>query len=145
MGRWTSKDPIGFAGGDANLYGYVLQDPLNVVDANGDVAWLAVAGVVAVVYGAWKLYQLFDDLFDRVDAANEAVDPVNQAMKLNPEAFPEAYEQYKDSVAAACRAGASAALETYNQIGTRVPIGSGARYSPLPPTYSPAPRPRWTR
>jgi RHS repeat-associated protein len=23
-GRWTSKDPIRFAGGDANLYGYVL-------------------------------------------------------------------------------------------------------------------------
>ena len=22
-GRWTAKDPIGFAGGDANLYGYV--------------------------------------------------------------------------------------------------------------------------
>lgn len=26
-GRWTSKDPIGFSGGDANLYGYVVGDP----------------------------------------------------------------------------------------------------------------------
>ena len=24
VGRWTAKDPIGFAGGDVNLYGYVL-------------------------------------------------------------------------------------------------------------------------
>jgi len=29
-GRWTSKDPIGFAGGDVNLYGYVMNDSVNV-------------------------------------------------------------------------------------------------------------------
>jgi len=34
-GRWTSKDPIGFSGGDTNLYGYVLQDPVNGVDPEG--------------------------------------------------------------------------------------------------------------
>ncbi len=34
-GRWTSKDPIGFAGGDTNLYGYVINDPVNWVDGNG--------------------------------------------------------------------------------------------------------------
>ena len=28
-GRWTAKDPILFNGGDTNLYGYVLQDPVN--------------------------------------------------------------------------------------------------------------------
>ncbi|MFB6307314.1 MAG: RHS repeat-associated core domain-containing protein, partial [Flavobacteriales bacterium] len=35
LGRWTSKDPIGFAGGDPNLYGYVLGDPVNGLDVNG--------------------------------------------------------------------------------------------------------------
>jgi len=34
-GRWTSKDPIGFAGGDTNLYGYVLGDPVNLTDSAG--------------------------------------------------------------------------------------------------------------
>ena len=34
-GRWTSKDPIGFKGGDSNLYGYVLNDPVNLVDPWG--------------------------------------------------------------------------------------------------------------
>ena len=34
-GRWTAKDPIGFAGGDTNLYGYVLNDPVNWVDPWG--------------------------------------------------------------------------------------------------------------
>ncbi|MEO8133023.1 MAG: RHS repeat-associated core domain-containing protein [Betaproteobacteria bacterium] len=34
-GRWTAKDPIGFGGGDANLYGYVLGDPVNRTDPRG--------------------------------------------------------------------------------------------------------------
>jgi RHS repeat-associated protein len=34
-GRWTTKDPIRFAGGDVNLYGYVLNDPVNFVDPTG--------------------------------------------------------------------------------------------------------------
>jgi RHS repeat-associated protein len=37
VGRWTSKDPIGFAGG-LNLYGYVVQDPVNGIDPDGEAA-----------------------------------------------------------------------------------------------------------
>ena len=35
VGRWTAKDPILFAGGDTNLYGYVLNDPVNLTDPSG--------------------------------------------------------------------------------------------------------------
>ena len=35
VGRWTAKDPIFFAGGNAYLYGYVLNDPVNFVDPWG--------------------------------------------------------------------------------------------------------------
>ena len=31
VGRWTAVDPILFAGGDTNLYGYVLNDPVNMI------------------------------------------------------------------------------------------------------------------
>jgi RHS repeat-associated protein len=34
-GRWTAKDPILFEGGDTNLYGYVLGDPINLTDVRG--------------------------------------------------------------------------------------------------------------
>jgi RHS repeat-associated protein len=34
-GKWTAKDPIGFDGGDTNLYGYVLGDPVNGFDPLG--------------------------------------------------------------------------------------------------------------
>jgi RHS repeat-associated protein len=33
--RFISQDPIGFRGGDANLYGYVLQDPVSYFDPFG--------------------------------------------------------------------------------------------------------------
>jgi len=34
-GRWTAKDPIGFAGGDTDLYGYCVNDPVNYFDPPG--------------------------------------------------------------------------------------------------------------
>jgi RHS repeat-associated protein len=34
-GRWTVKDPIGFAGGDSNMYAYVMSDPVNRIDPLG--------------------------------------------------------------------------------------------------------------
>ncbi|WP_208022510.1 RHS repeat-associated core domain-containing protein [Desulfonema ishimotonii] len=34
-GRWTAKDPILFAGGDTDLYGYCVGDPVNWVDFSG--------------------------------------------------------------------------------------------------------------
>ena len=34
-GRWTAKDPILFAGGDTDLYGYCLNDPVNLIDPDG--------------------------------------------------------------------------------------------------------------
>ncbi len=34
-GRWMSPDPIGFRGGDPNLYAYVRNDPVNLVDPLG--------------------------------------------------------------------------------------------------------------
>lgn len=35
IGRWSAKDPIGFAAGNVDLYGYCLNDPVNLVDPYG--------------------------------------------------------------------------------------------------------------
>jgi uncharacterized protein RhaS with RHS repeats len=35
VGRWTAKDPIGFAGGDTDLYGYVTNNPVKFIDPSG--------------------------------------------------------------------------------------------------------------
>ena len=54
VGRWTSKDPILFSGGVFNLYGYVLNNPINSIDILGLMeicGWLSLAGGGAVVVG----------------------------------------------------------------------------------------------
>ncbi|NMB76291.1 MAG: RHS repeat-associated core domain-containing protein [Myxococcales bacterium] len=48
-GRWVTKDPIGFGGGDANLYGYVVADPINKQDTHGlatdyNIQWICRLG-----------------------------------------------------------------------------------------------------
>jgi RHS repeat-associated protein len=35
IGRFVAKDPIDFAGGDTNLYAYVMSDPVNMIDPGG--------------------------------------------------------------------------------------------------------------
>jgi uncharacterized protein RhaS with RHS repeats len=62
-GRWTAKDPIGFAGGDTNLYGYVANDPVNWVDPLGLQAWWDGANSWTDVPNGpgWTPYDLPDD------------------------------------------------------------------------------------
>jgi RHS repeat-associated protein len=40
-GRFTAKDPLGYAAGDPDLYGYCLDEPVNAVDPTGleSVSW----------------------------------------------------------------------------------------------------------
>ena len=35
IGRFVSEDPIGFRGGDVNLYGYVWNNPIDKTDPSG--------------------------------------------------------------------------------------------------------------
>jgi len=61
-GRWTAKDPILFAGGDTNLFGYVLGDPVNLVDTLG-LAWQFVLGIYGTFgIGAFPTF-IFPSLF----------------------------------------------------------------------------------
>ena len=34
-GRWAERDPLGFGGGDPDLYGYVGNDPSDLTDSSG--------------------------------------------------------------------------------------------------------------
>ena len=48
IGRWTAKDPILFEGGDTDLYGYCLNDPVNNTDPEGEFILPAVGAVVCL-------------------------------------------------------------------------------------------------
>ena len=43
--RFISEDPIGFAGGDTNLYAYVRNNPNGLIDPTGLVTWPARGGI----------------------------------------------------------------------------------------------------
>lgn len=51
--RFVSQDPIGFAGGDVNLYAYVGNDPLNYIDPYGLSGTIYFPGGLPGA-GAWR-------------------------------------------------------------------------------------------
>ena len=56
--RWLSQDPTAFAGGDANLYRYTNNDPINASDFLGLGFWEAWEGLKAV--GPWDAWNASD-------------------------------------------------------------------------------------
>jgi len=78
-GKWTAKDPIDFGGGDSNLYGYVLGDPVNFVDPDGRIAWVPVIlGGIAIYYtyqGIVTIYDAFTNAVERINNPKEFSDP----------------------------------------------------------------------
>ena len=52
-GRFLSRDPIGFAGGDVNVYTYVRNSPVNYVDALG------------LYYITYRPSPILEDLYDK--------------------------------------------------------------------------------
>ncbi len=89
-GRFISSDPIGFAGGDSNLYAYVFNDPANLVDPKGlSAAGRAGTGAVGATASGGifstgnRLACLFDKILSGLDAANAVInDPILDAIVL---------------------------------------------------------------
>jgi RHS repeat-associated protein len=69
VGRWTTKDPIVFYGGDTNLYAYVLNDPVNFSDPSGkQPTW----------YYRWEYF--WKDLF-RAPSKGDVVEALAKALE----------------------------------------------------------------
>lgn len=117
-GRWTSKDPIRFGGGDSNLYGYVLGDPVNFIDPTGEFLQ---AMLVRGLYGAGKefLWQVVVEgrSVNCVDYGAVAIAGVNAAFG-NPGAGPRA-------AASKAKKGAKASkITSPNQLNMQIQTGN---------------------
>jgi hypothetical protein len=55
-GLLTAKDPIRFDGGDTNLYGYVLNDPINSADFGGLLSMEAIGEIQGATFDFIRNY-----------------------------------------------------------------------------------------
>ena len=115
-GRWTAKDPIFFAGGDTNLYGYVLNDPVNLIDPLGLWTFKYAAGGHAPT-GPWPVAA-------GATVSSELVNPLNASGKLKGRGItPEATAGVWADIGVS--AGVGDLSGTGNQAGATIGIGSG--------------------
>ncbi len=73
VGRWIGKDPILFNGGQANLYVYVGNDPVNRTDPNGLESvgdWL-IDNVIAPVQDSWDAASSAQKLFGQPNGGED--------------------------------------------------------------------------
>jgi RHS repeat-associated protein len=88
IGRWLTKDPIGFAGRDYNLYRYAYGDPINLIDVDGmNAGFLATGWGIAlgeptpigeVVMGVATTGILLWGLWQAIDSDDDA-DKIKQS------------------------------------------------------------------
>ncbi|MFH1176381.1 MAG: RHS repeat-associated core domain-containing protein [Acidobacteriota bacterium] len=55
-GRFTTKDPILFLGGDTNLYVYVGNDPINRIDPRGEIGGAVAVGIFGGALAGGLIY-----------------------------------------------------------------------------------------
>lgn len=90
IGRWTAKDPIGFDGGNTNLFVYCSGDPINYLDLNGEIAIVDDAAIVAVggavaftAYAIWgypaleRIGEVIDRFFAKPSEGNDSCQTKN--------------------------------------------------------------------
>ena len=134
-GRFLSRDPAGFEAGDANLYRYVFNDPLNKTDPSGhgcgwfdfacqaqavretiQVGWEATTGFVKEgVEAVGSAGSSFLDTGAKI--ARLGIDVLLRQFNVDPNSFWEVVSEFGSKVSGLLTSGLSIARKVINGIG----------------------------
>jgi RHS repeat-associated protein len=90
-GRFVNEDPSGFKGGDANLFRYVGNDPLNRIDPSGLIAkWAQPASRTSVPATGWAAVGQGANTTPAVGSSRMIVSPPTPTFSLTSPASPKA-------------------------------------------------------
>jgi RHS repeat-associated protein len=95
-GRWTAKDPIKFWGGDANLYGYVQNDPVNWIDPFG--LWEAQGHADLTTDAAGYFPRFTQADINNMITANNNVDRISNQLNDPAHFMPGTRDQAQDLI-----------------------------------------------
>ncbi len=92
--RFISEDPIGWASGQTNNYGYVGGDPVSFRDPEGEIAFIPIiiwgARIAMAGYGAYKSYQGgYDAYMQTMDNYCRAGDRIQKVVQDPDSYIPE--------------------------------------------------------
>jgi len=101
-GRFISEDPIGFAGGDGNLYRYVGNSPLNFTDplglsdtaGSGSGLWGKAVSVYRQALGVYAMVPLVGNPFQATKQAWDMAADINADMNRGVGFFDAAADAY---------------------------------------------------
>ncbi len=123
VGRWTSKDPVLFAGGSLSVYAYAYADPVDYVDLTGRSPWAIVERVV----GAGV--RILEGDISRADALQALIDAFENGTPGGAHVAtdsPEAARELAEEYSATC-GGSGKATEVESHVVDR---STGARGEP---------------
>jgi RHS repeat-associated protein len=82
IGRWTAKDPIGFAGGTVDLFSYCYNDPINFVDPSGLVTAESIFWVIGWGIALLEPTPLGEAYMGYLTAARTGIGVANTALSI---------------------------------------------------------------
>jgi len=74
VGRFVTRDPISFAGGDVNLYAYVGNNPVNLIDPDGQIPIVVIPIIWAVIEAGLSAYDIYDTASTLADPCSSDFD-----------------------------------------------------------------------
>ncbi|XPV75093.1 MAG: RHS repeat domain-containing protein [Desulfovibrio sp.] len=137
VARWNRPDPLGKAGGDPDVYGYCLDDPINITDKSGlfldgmfDFFSFASEGISQGIKGAYDSYdtvksELEDSVPKVKDGLRNSYDTISEKLPEAMDKIPSGRQIMKDAMKNRAAAESQAKPEEQEEPGVFGKIMNG--------------------